>query len=81
MSISIRPFQPNDLQGVLRVLAQSMHADAIPESRFVRQVLLDANFRPKARRGGARRRRDRLLPVDRAASPLENAPSDAEKGT
>jgi GNAT superfamily N-acetyltransferase len=81
MSISIRPFQPNHLQGVLRVLAQSMYADAIPESRFVRQVLLDANFRadgaPVAVRGD-----DVVgfcLSVARQ-TPLENAPSDVEKG-
>jgi mycothiol synthase len=81
MSISIRPFQPHDLPGVLRVLAQAMHADAIPESRFVRQVLLDANFRaegaPVAVRG------DDVVGFCLSLArqtPLENAPSDAERG-
>lgn len=81
MSISIRPFQPHNLQGVLRVLAQAMHADAIPESRFVRQVLLDANFRaegaPVALRG------DEVVGFCLSLArhtPLENAPSDVERG-
>jgi GNAT superfamily N-acetyltransferase len=82
MSISIRPFQPHDLQGVLRVLAQSMHTDAIPESRFVRQVLLDANFRPEGAPVAVRGDDDVIgfcLSVARQ-TPLENAPSDGEKG-
>ncbi len=81
MSVSIRPFQPRDLPGVLRVLAQAMHADAIPESRFIRQVLLDANFRaegaPVAVRGD-----DVVgfcLSIARH-TPLENAPRDADRG-
>ena len=81
MNISIRPFQPNDLQGVLHVLAQAMHADAISESRFVQQVLLDGNFRaegaPVATRG------DEVvgfcLSIARQ-TPLENAPPDAGRG-
>jgi mycothiol synthase len=81
MSVSVRPFQPHDLSGVLRVLAQAMHAEAIPESRFVRQVLLDGNFRsegaPVAMRGheviGF------CLSVARQ-TPLENAPPDADRG-
>jgi mycothiol synthase len=78
---TIRPFQPRDLEGVLRVLAQAMHADAIPEARFVRQVLLDPNFRaegaPVAMLG------DRVIGFGLAIArqtPLENAPSDAERG-
>jgi GNAT superfamily N-acetyltransferase len=81
MNVSIRPFQPKDLSGVLRVLGQAMAADAIPESRFVRQVLLDANFRaegaPVAVRGD-----DVIgfcLSIARQA-PLENAPPDADRG-
>ncbi len=81
MSISIRPFQPRDLPGVLSVLAQAMHADAIPESRFVRQVLLDANFRaegaPVAMHGD-----DVVgfcLSIARQ-TPLENAPPDVDRG-
>jgi len=78
---TIRPFQPPDLQGVLRVLAQAMHADAIPEARFTRQVLLDPNFRaegaPVAVLG------ERVIGFCLAIArqtPLENAPSDAERG-
>src|SRR5688572_17766957 len=81
MNASIRPFQPHDLHGVLRVLAQTMHAEAIPEGRFVRQVLLDPNFRaegaPVAVRG-----EDVIgfcLSIARQ-TPLENAPSDADRG-
>jgi GNAT superfamily N-acetyltransferase len=81
MNISIRPFQPNDLQGVLRVLAQAMHADAIPESRFVRQVLLDANFRVEGASVAARG--DDVvgfcLSIARQ-TPLENAPPDVDRG-
>jgi GNAT superfamily N-acetyltransferase len=58
-----------------------MHVDAIPESRFVRQVLLDANFRaegaPVAVRG------DDVVGFCLALTrrtPLENAPPDAERG-
>lgn len=58
-----------------------MQADAIPESRFVRQVLLDPNFRaegaPVAVRG-----HDVIgfcLSIARQA-PLENAPPDADRG-
>jgi len=58
-----------------------MQADAIPESRFVRQVLLDANFRaegaPVAVLGN-----DVIgfcLSIARQ-TPLENAPPDADRG-
>ena len=81
MSISIRPFQPHDLQGVLRVLALSMRVDAIPETRFVRQVLLDANFRPDGA-PVAVRGDDVIgfcLSIARQV-PLENAPPDADRG-
>lgn len=81
MSIAIRPFEPRDLPGVLHVLVQAMHADAIPESRFIRQVLLDANFRaegaPVAVRGD-----DVVgfcLSIARQ-TPLENALPDADRG-
>ena len=79
--ISIRPFQSSDLPGVLRVLADAMAADPISESRFTRQVLLDANVRPDgmpvATRGG--RIVGFCLAVARQ-TPLENAPSDADRG-
>ena len=81
MTVSVRPFRPHDLSGVLRVLAQAMHADAISEQRFVRQVLLDANFRaegaPVAVRG------DDVIGFCLAIArqtPLENAPPDADRG-
>jgi GNAT superfamily N-acetyltransferase len=79
--ISIRLFQPDDLAGVLRVLAEAMHADPISEARFTRQVLLDANVRPDgmpvAARGG--QVVGFCLSIARQ-TPLENAPSDAERG-
>jgi len=81
MSVTIRPFQPRDLSGVLRVLAQGMHVEAIPESRFVRQVLLDANFRaegaPVAVRGDEAI--GFCLSIARQ-TPLENAPPDGDRG-
>src|SRR5213082_2511851 len=45
MHPTIRAFLPTDITAVVNVLSQSMTADAISESRFVRQVLLDPNFR------------------------------------
>ncbi|MGB7159046.1 MAG: GNAT family N-acetyltransferase [Tepidisphaeraceae bacterium] len=81
MDAEIRPFRQDDLPGVLRVLAQAMHADAIPESRFVRQVLLDHNFRadgaPVALRDG--QTIGFCLALARQ-TPLENAPPDADLG-
>src|SRR5688500_40078 len=78
---SIRPFQPPDLAGVLRVLGEAMPADPISEARFTRQVLLDPNVRtdgmPLATRGG--QVIGFALSIARQ-TPLENAPSDAGRG-
>src|SRR4051812_37302225 len=78
---TIRPYQAGDLAGVLNVLADAMPADAISEARFTRQVLLDANFRAQ---GAPVALRDGMiigfcLSLARQ-TPLENAPSDAERG-
>src|SRR2546429_1634328 len=78
---TIHPTQPSDLRGVLSVIAEAMPVDPISESRFVRQVLLDPNFRgegaPVARIG------DEIigfcLSIARQV-PLENAASDADRG-
>jgi mycothiol synthase len=79
--LSIRPFQPADLPDVLRLLADAMPADAISETRFTRQVLLDANVQPDgmsvATRGG--RVTGFCLAIARQ-TPLENATSDADRG-
>ncbi|HWP40210.1 MAG TPA: GNAT family N-acetyltransferase, partial [Tepidisphaeraceae bacterium] len=77
----LRPFRPADLRGVLHVLAAAMPVDPISESRFVRQVLLDPNFRAEgaivAQVG------DEIagfcLAIARQV-PLENAPVDADRG-
>src|SRR5688500_10797166 len=78
----IRPFQPPDLGGVLRVLGEAMPADPISEERFTRQVLLDPNVRtdgmPVAT-GGDGRVVGFALAIARQ-TPLENAPSDADRG-
>jgi len=81
MSPQITSYQPTDQPGVLRTLAEAMPVDPISESRFVRQVLLDANFRaegaPVARIG------DEVVGFCLSLArqvPLENAPSDAERG-
>ena len=82
MSVSIRPFQPRDLSGVLRVLAGTMDAEAIPESRFVRQVLLDLNFRAEGAPVAVRDDDEVVgfcLSIARQ-TPLENAPPDADRG-
>lgn len=79
--MTISPAQPSDLNGILHVLASAMPVDPISESRFVRQVLLDSNFRaegaPVARVG------DEIvgfcLSIARHV-PLENAASDADRG-
>jgi mycothiol synthase len=81
MNATIAPYSPNDLDGVLRVLARSMTVDPISKGKFVRQVLLDPNFRdagaPVAKIG------DRVvgfcLSIARQV-PHENAPSDADRG-
>ena len=81
MNLQITPFQPADLSALSRVLAGAMPVDPISESRFVRQVLLDPNFRaegaPVAKVG------DEVagfcLSLARQV-PLENATSDADRG-
>jgi len=85
--ISIRPFQPSDLPAVLRVLAAAMPADPISEARFTRQVLLDPNVRvegmPVATRGGGGGGGGGVVGFCLAIArqtPLENAPSDADRG-
>src|SRR6184192_4396734 len=77
----VAPFHSNDLSGVLSVLARAMPFDPISESRFVRQVLLDPNFRaegaPVAKVG------DEVVGFCVSIArqvPLENAPSDADRG-
>ncbi|MEA2735311.1 MAG: hypothetical protein QOE14_1762 [Humisphaera sp.] len=77
----IRAFEPGDLPGVLKLLADAMPADPISETRFTRQVLLDPNFRaegaPVATRNG--NVIGFCLSIARQ-TPLENAPSDADRG-
>src|SRR3989441_7119259 len=81
MNTAIEPFQPDDFQDVLRVLAEAMPHDPISPARFTRQVLLDANFRPDgalvARREGAAV--GFCLALARQV-PLENAPPDGDRG-
>jgi mycothiol synthase len=81
MDLSISPYQADDFDGVLRVLAEAMPRDPVSPARFVRQVLLDANFRaagaPVARVGS-----DVVgfcLSIARQV-PLENAPTDDDRG-
>src|SRR5688500_9376142 len=84
---AIRPFQPRDLPGVLRVLAEAMPADPNGEARFTRQVLLDPNVRVDGMQvaprggddGGGNRVVGFCLSIARQ-TPLENAPSDADRG-
>jgi mycothiol synthase len=79
--MEIRPFQPADLPDVLSLLEVAMPADSIPESRFTRQVLLDANFVPDGAPVAVHG--DRVvgfaLSIARQV-PLENAPPDADRG-
>src|SRR5438477_7091034 len=81
MNTAIEPFQPDDFQDVLRVLAEAMAHDPISPARFTRQVLLDPNFRAEGAlvaRSGAELA-GFCLAVARQV-PLENAPADADRG-
>jgi mycothiol synthase len=81
MNVIVEPFKPDDLAGVLRILADAMPVDPISPGKFVRQVLLDHNFRaagaPVARVNGEAV--GFCLSIARQV-PLENAPSDADRG-
>ena len=81
MGETISHIGADDVSDAVAVLAGSMCAEAIPEARFTRQILLDPNFR----REGAivAREGDRVVGFMLAIArqvPLENAPSDAERG-
>jgi ribosomal protein S18 acetylase RimI-like enzyme len=81
MSSTIRGYLDSDLSGVIAVLRETMPQEAISDQRFVRQVLLDPNFR---REGLAVAEADGevagcCMAMARQV-PLENAPSDAERG-
>jgi GNAT superfamily N-acetyltransferase len=74
-------FRSGDTEAVIAVLAAATPDEGITTAKFVRQVLLDANFR---REGSiVAREGDRvvgfMLSIARQV-PLENAPSDAERG-
>jgi GNAT superfamily N-acetyltransferase len=45
--MTIRPYFSQDLDSVVRVLGSALPAEAIDEAKFVRQVLLDPNFKPE----------------------------------
>jgi len=81
MGFTIRPYQSGDLHVVLSVLENSMTADAISEGKFVRQVLLDHNFRIEGAPVAVVQ--DEIigfcLSIARQV-PLENAPSDIDRG-
>jgi ribosomal protein S18 acetylase RimI-like enzyme len=81
MTATIEPFKPDDFSGVLRLLGQTLQADPISPTKFVRQVLLDPNFRaagaPVARMNG--QIVGFCLSIARQV-PLENAPPDADRG-
>jgi ribosomal protein S18 acetylase RimI-like enzyme len=81
MSVAIEPFAADDLDGVLRLLAEALPQDPISRARFARQVLLDPNFlaagAPVARRGGEAI--GFCLALARQA-PLENASPDSDRG-
>ncbi len=81
MSPTVSPYAPDDLAGVLDVLAQALPADPISEPKFVRQVLLDHNFRADG--AAVARHDDRVVGICLSIVrhvPLENAPMDAERG-
>src|SRR5678815_6056475 len=77
----LSPFSHCDVRAILGLFKASVPFEGISEPRFTRQVLLDVNFR----REGAIVARDGdrvvgfMLAIARQV-PLENAPSDAERG-
>jgi mycothiol synthase len=78
---TLRGYQPSDLDGVLRVLAEALPREEITTERFTRQVLLDPNFRT----AGAlvAQVEDEIAGFCLAIArhvPLENAPPDADRG-
>src|SRR5688572_8491830 len=81
MPETIRSYDADDQSGVLKLLVSAMPADSICESRFVRQVLLDANFRPEGLPVAVNNGNvvGFCLAIARHV-PLENAPSDADRG-
>lgn len=81
MSVTIRSYLDTDLHPILDVLRETMPQEAISETRFTRQVLLDPNFR---REGAAVAEADGeiagfCLSIARQV-PLENAPLDSDRG-
>lgn len=45
--VSIKPFQPNDVEGVVALINREMTADPTTSANFQRRVLLDLNFSPE----------------------------------
>jgi mycothiol synthase len=45
--VTVAPFQPNDLDGVVALLNREMTADPTTSANFQRRVLLDLNFNPQ----------------------------------
>jgi ribosomal protein S18 acetylase RimI-like enzyme len=81
MDLLIQSYQPDDLHGVLALLAATMTRDPISCARFTQQVLLDPNYRTEgalvARRGSEIV--GFCLSIARQV-PLENAPPDEDRG-
>ena len=82
MDFHIHPYAPGDSDAVIDLLKRTFTRDPIPPGRFIRQVLLDPNFRPE----GALTARDNgggllgfCLAIARQV-PLENAPPDGDRG-
>lgn len=81
MNITYCGFEPGQLRGVVDLLAAAMPVDPISESRFVRQVLLDPNFRSDGAIVASRG--DQVVGFCLALArrtPLENAAPDADRG-
>src|SRR3954468_6013053 len=79
--VTINPFTSDDLAPVVSLLAEAMHADAISEARFTRQVLLDHNFRAPGAPVAVQD--DQVIGFCLSMArqtPLENAPSDVDRG-
>jgi ribosomal protein S18 acetylase RimI-like enzyme len=79
--VTIEPFSGEALDEVVSLLQRCLHADPISRSLFVRKVLIDPNFEPE---GAPVAYRDGSvvgfgLSIARRL-PLEDAPSDAERG-
>lgn len=80
-TIQTMPFDGELIDGVVNLLQQTLHADPISRSLFVRKVLIDPNFDPAG--APTALQHDEVVGFGLSIArrlPLEDAPSDADRG-